>query len=65
MGEKRVDAGLCLGLIEEEFSLAVFLLHRVVVSDCDLCEGLAATGDTITKYNVVNAVSQPRQHNGG
>jgi len=30
--------------------------------DCDLSEGLAATGDTITKDSVVSRVSQPRKH---
>jgi len=41
MGEKRVDASLRLGRIEEKFSLPVFLLDRIVVSDRDLSEGLA------------------------
>jgi len=63
MGEKRVDAGLHLGRIENEFSLAVFLLDRVVVRDRDLSEGLA-TRDAITKHSVVNRVSQPRKRRG-
>lgn len=60
--KKRVDAGLHLRRIEEEFSLAVFLLDRIVVSHCDLSEGLPATRDAITKHSVVNGVSQPRKH---
>lgn len=65
MGQKRVDAGLRLGRIEEEFSLAVFLLDCVVVRDRDLSESLAAAGHTITKHSVVSRVSQTRKHNGG
>ena len=64
MGEKRVDAGLCLGRIENKFSLAVFLLDCIVVGDRDLSEGLAATGDAITKHSIVNSVSQPHKHYG-
>jgi len=63
--EKRIDAGLRLGRIEKEFSLAVFLLDRIVASNCDLSEGLAATSNAITKHRVVNRVGHPRKHCGG
>jgi len=65
MGKKRVDAGLLLGRIEEEFSLAVFLLDCVVVRDCNLSEGLSAARDAITKHSVVSRVSQTRKHRDG
>ncbi len=64
MGEKRVDAGLRLRRIENKLSLAVFLLDGVVVRDCDLSEGLAVTGNAITKQSVVSAVNQTREHHG-
>ena len=65
VGEKRVDAGLRLGRIEEEFSLAVFLLDCVVMGDCNLSESLAAAGHTIMKHCVVSGVSQTHNHYGG
>jgi len=61
VGEKRVHAGLRLWRIEEEFSLAVFLLDRVVMRDRNVSEGLATTG-AITKHSGVSGVSQPRKH---
>jgi len=65
VGEKRIDAGLHLRRIEEEFSLAVFLLDCVVMGDCDLSESLAAAGQTIMKHRVVSGVGHPRKHCGG
>lgn len=59
--KQRVDAGLRLWGIEEEFCLAVLLLHGVVGRDRDLAEGLAVRGDAIAEHKEVYDVSEQRQ----
>jgi hypothetical protein len=57
MGKQRVDAGLRLGRIEDEFGLAIFLLYCVVAVYCDLAERLAFGHDAIAEGNVVRSVA--------
>jgi hypothetical protein len=59
--EQRVDAGLQLRRIEEEFRLAILLRHRVVAGDRDLAEGLAIRGDAVAEDSVVNGVGEQGQ----
>ncbi len=60
MWKQRVDAGLRLRRIENEFRLAAFLLHRVVARDCDLSERLAIRRDAITEHRIVHGVGERR-----
>ena len=58
VGKERVNAGLRFRRIEEEFSLAVFLLHSVVTVHCELPKRLAVGGDTIAEDDGVNGVGE-------
>jgi len=60
-----MDAGLRLRWIKDEFSLAVFLLNRVVAVYGELAERLAIGRDAITEGKVVDGVAdQPDTENG-
>lgn len=59
--KQRVDAGLRLRRIEDEFSLAAFLRYRIVAADGDLSVGLPIRGDPVAEYRVVHSISQRRQ----
>jgi len=54
VGKQRVDASLRFRWIENEFSLAVFLLHGVVAVHGNLPEGLGA----ITEHDRVDGISE-------
>lgn len=56
--KQSVGAGLRLGRIENELSLAAFLPHRVIAGNYDLSEGLATTGDAIAEYEVIGGIGQ-------
>src|ERR1039458_7494134 len=58
--KQRVDTGLRLRWIEDEFGLAAFLLHRVVARDRDLSKRLAIRRDAIAEHNVVYGVGERR-----
>jgi len=58
VGKERVNAGLRFRRIEEEFSLAVFLLHGVVTVHRELPKRLAVGGDTIAEDGEVNGVGE-------
>jgi hypothetical protein len=60
-GKQRVDAGLRLGRIEDEFGLAAFLRYRVVTADRDLSVGLAIRSDPVAEHSKVDRVCQSRQ----
>lgn len=62
--KQRVDAGLRLRRIEDELSLAAFLLHRVVAVHCDLSERLAIRGDAIAEHDVIHGVHERRNAHG-
>ena len=58
VGKERVNAGLRFRRIEEEFSLAVFLLHSVVTVHCELPVRLAVGGETIAEDDGVDSVGE-------
>ena len=62
VGEKTVHAGLLHGWIENQLSLAVFVLHRVVVFDGHGAKGLAVGYQTIAKHGVVGGVRDGQQN---
>jgi len=64
-GEERIDAGLRLGRVEDEFRLAAFLRYRVVAGDSDLSVGLAIGGDPVAEHGVVDRVGQGRHDQRG
>jgi len=56
-----MNTGLRLRRVEQEFGLAIFLLHRVVRRDRDLSKGLMITRSPITKDSVVRAIGENRE----
>ena len=61
VGKERVNAGLRLRRIEEEFGLAVFLLHGVVTVHRELPKRLAVGGDTIAEDDGVDHIGNQRE----
>lgn len=55
-----MDAGLRHRWIEDELSLAAFLLHSIVAVHGELSEGLAIGRDAIAEHNVVDGVRDRR-----
>ena len=55
--KQRVHTRFHLGIIEDEFGLAVFLRHRVVTRDSDLAEPTVRS-NPIAKYNIVGAIGE-------
>lgn len=60
MWKQRVDAGLRLRRVEDEFGLAIFLPHRIKACDCDLPEGLAVRRHAVAEQDVINGVCKRR-----
>ena len=56
--EQRIDAGLLLWWIENEFGLAAFLPNRVVAGNRDLSKRLVIFRDAIAEYDVVRGVGE-------
>ncbi len=56
-----MDAGLRLGRIENEFSLAALLLHRVVAGNRHLSERLVIRSDAVAENEKVQHVCQRRR----
>lgn len=65
MWEKRIDAGLRFGRMEDELGLAAFLRYCVIAGDGDLCEGLAIGGDPVAELGVVARIGQRRHAQNG